>query len=384
VSAPGRSLALMPEPFEGEAARVCTLPEDPPATGVLLTNGVIRLVCRWAQEAAPLRAALEEFLWPWFTRAQAPQAQPVDLTLTLLPASAFPAEARAACTEPVPIRRSTAAIFNLEVLCGHGPSGELAAWDAERQVGYLIDGERAEVRFYGTREAGFVHLIELVRYYGLLVEQARGTLVLHASAVSHRSTREVVGIVGAKGAGKTTTMLSMVASGDYTYFSGDKLLLRLEDGELRVRGWPDYPHIGIGTLGAHAALAARLGISLHADDGSPLPPRHKVLVPPQQFLQAIGAPTVVAGRLSLLMLPAVDERRRTGEIALDSGDKDSVGSATLFEWPHQFVTACWHGLPHALGRYVPQVPAGTWEALKSIPWIRKFGSQPRAQAMEYS
>lgn len=349
---------------------------------VVLTNGGIRLACRWEDEAGPLQSALEEFLQPWFSQANGPQ--PADLTLTLLPPSAFPAAARAACVEPVSIRRSTAAIFNLEVLLGRCPSGELAAWDETRQVGYLIDGAQADVRFFGAPDTGFIHLIEFVRYYGLLVEQARGTLVLHASAVSRRWTHEVVGIVGAKGAGKTTTMLSMVASGEYAYFSGDKLLLRLEDGELRVRGWPDYPHIGIGTLGSHPVLAARLGVALHAADGSPLAPEHKVLVPPRQLLQAIGASAIAAGRLSLLMLPDVGERSRSGEIALDGGEKDRIGPADLFEWPHQFIAACWHGLPLARHGHSADVPADAWEALKGIPWIRKFGTRPRAGAVEYS
>lgn len=334
----------------------------------VLSNGGVRLACRWEAESAELMATLEQFLWPWFVRVSA--ATPSHWRLRLRPARAFPDAWRKACTQPLHIRQSSAPLFNLRVLSGYNESGALLAWDGLAQVGYHIDQERGDVDFFGETDSGFVHLIELVRYYGLLIEQSRGTLVLHAAAVHEVDTQEVLAIVGAKGAGKTTTLLSHIASGAYSYFSGDKLLLNLEDGKASVRGWPDYPHLGIGTLRAHPLLARRLGVRLIDNQGRALPPDQKVLVPPEDFLQAIGQPRLARGRLAGLLLPRVQQRAPAEEQLLSARDKDAVDPTQLFEWPHRFVAARWHGLPLVRGPHSDHIGDAAWAQLKKLPWLR--------------
>lgn len=344
---------------------------------LLLGNEVVRLDLQWAEESDPLARALVDFLQPWFGPLDA--ALPMDLTLRLAPTARFGPEWRARCLEPFVLRRSSAAIFNLAVRRGVSPEGLSLAWDEQRHVGYAIDTARARADFYGAVDGAFIHLIELVRYYGLLIEQARGTMILHSAAVRRRDSDDVVALVGAKGAGKTTTMLSMLASGDYAYFSGDKLLLDRCDGRLRARGWPDYPHIGIGTLRNHRDLAERLGVGLEARDGRPLPDHHKVLLDPARYLAEIGKPSQASGRLSRVVLPRINEPGSAGDILVGKDDKRAIPHGDLFEWPHQFVTATWHGLPLADRAYAADVDDGLMQALRELPWSYRFG-KPAAAA----
>lgn len=338
----------------------------------LLSNGKTVIELHTGPDSEALASALRSFLSPWF--ALVPDGARADLMLALEPAAAFPGAWRAACTQPLVIRRSTAAMFNLTVLSGQGEGGLLLAWDPQREVGYAIDRVRRHVTFYGDASRAFIHLIELVRYYVLLIEQSLGTLVLHASAVSGLHDGEVTGIVGAKGAGKTTTMLSLVASGEYHYFSGDKLLLDQVDGVLRVRGWPDYPHIGLGTLRQHPALCERLGVALQADDGMSLPDQHKVLIEPARLLAALGQPARTEGRLKRLVLPQVDPSRRLAHAELSQAEKSEVNIDDLFEWPSRFYTATWHGMEPVRGLGAEEPDPDLVAALRLLPWERRTGT----------
>lgn len=340
-------------------------------SGVVLGNEVVQLGLRWTDATAALAQALSDFLQPWFVPV--PAERKPDLTVNLRPSEEFGAGWRARCTEPSVLRRSSAAIFNLEVSRGVSAEGLKLAWDGQRDVGYAIDSAAAKVDLYGEAGTAFIHLIELVRYYGLLTEQARGTMVLHSAAVRQRDSDKVVALVGAKGAGKTSTMLSLLATGDYAYFSGDKLLVDRADGGLRVRGWPDYPHVGIGTLRNHVGLAQRLGVDLESGDGTPLPDQHKVLLDPYRYLAAVGRPSRAVGRLSRVILPRIHEGGQTELSSVGEGEKEAVPAGDLFEWPHQFVAATWHGLPWATRAYSPQVPVGLLRALRSLPWDYRFG-----------
>lgn len=340
-------------------------------SSVILGNGVVQLDLRWTDGTATLALSLMDFLQPWFVPVA--DGRKTDLTVSLRPSAAFSEDWRARSAESFVVRRSSAAIFNLEVKRGVSAEGLKLAWDDQRDVGYAIDSAAACVDLYGEADTAFIHLIELVRYYGLLTEQAHGTVVLHSAAVMQRGSDDVVALVGAKGAGKTTTLLSMLATGDYVYFSGDKLLLDCSDGGLRVRGWPDYPHIGIGTLRNHAELAQRLSIGLEADDGRPLPDQHKVLLEPCRYLAAIGRPSQASGRLGRIILPRIHEGGQTRHSSMEIGEKDAVPLGDLFEWPHQFVTATWHGLPWTTRVYSTDVPSDLMCALRNLPWDYRFG-----------
>jgi hypothetical protein len=337
---------------------------------VRLTNGRYRLDLSWRGEVAALAQRLTRFLSPWF--APATNQPPPHLDLYLHPAEAFDEVWLSACTHPFELRKSSAPLFNLTVRRGTLPDGRSVAWDASRRVGYLIDTQRARVDFHGDPDSAFIHLIELVRYHGLLAEESLGTLVLHSAAVLGRDSGEVTAIVGVKGAGKTTTMFNLVSSGEYHYFSGDKLLLDTVDGRLRARGWPDYPHVGIGTLRQHPRLARALGVSFHGEDGNALVDEHKVLLDPLVFTGQFGMAPCGSGWLTTLVLPDVRQKEGLRETALTAKEKATVPQSDMFEWPHRFTAATWHGLPTP-GSVRGSGGEALQTMLRQLPWIRRVG-----------
>jgi hypothetical protein len=345
-----------------------------------LGNGVFTLELVAAAASEPLADMLKDFLWPWLISDGMEPELAVDLQLHLWPSELFDDEMRSACVRPFVLRASSAADFNLAVQRGRTPAGQELAWDPLRRVGYRVHPNQAKVDFFGDASSAFVHLIEFVRYYGLLVEQSRGTAVLHSAAVHRVGRHEVVAIAGVKGAGKTTTMLSLVAEGKHRYFSGDKVLLDVSDGRLRARGWPDFPHIGLGTLRQHPVLAEKLGVSFRGADDLPLPDRHKVLVAPSVFHRQVGKPEVFSGTLEQVILPRVHERAAVASLPVDTSAKLAFASSDLFEWPHEFVTATWHGLPATKVPASARVSESLLDKLRLLPWEFRYDSSAMSAA----
>ncbi|MBB3641790.1 hypothetical protein [Variovorax atrisoli] len=338
----------------------------------LLTNSVFSLRLRAGEASQSLATRLRTFLSPYLWIGTG-DGEP-DLTVTLRPADGFLPAWRERCAVAMTIRETYAIGFTLKVRRGTLDDGSQLAWDADMRVGYRYDTARREVEFHGDETTSFIHLIELVRYFGLLVEQSKGTAILHSSAVLDAATGGVVAIAGIKGAGKTTTMLDLVLGQGHGYFSGDKLLLDVVDGRLRARGWPDYPHIGLGSLRQHPGLVERLGDEAAAALDPSRADADKILITPEAFAAALGRSPVGSGWLERIVLPevAVDEALRSRALRGEEID-DVLRDPRIFEWPHTFVTSTWHGMPPADRAMERRVAAPVAAALGTLPWISTPG-----------
>ncbi|KKB61363.1 hypothetical protein WM40_23655 [Robbsia andropogonis] len=336
-----------------------------------LSNGRYTIALSLYGTDPALATRLRHFLTPYFSDVDGAIPE-IDLRLSLHDASAFEQRWIDACVSQVTIRETDAPGFTLRVLTNQGAPLQYA-WDANLRVGYRIDKSRRSVDFYGEQNA-FIHLIELVRYYGLLVEQAKGSAIMHASAVVERHGGNVIAIGGVKGAGKTTTMLDLVQSGDYLYFSGDKLLLDMVDGRIRARGWPDYPHIGIGTLRSHPRLAERLGLGAVAADHT-IADTAKRLCVPETMRAALDAWPSGSGLLSTVILPDVSAPGTLRTQSLDAATiEQALQAPGLFEWPHRFITSTWHRLlDPAYGALTDTVPPALVAALEQVEWLSRTG-----------
>jgi hypothetical protein len=96
-------------------------------------------------------------------------------------------------------------------------------------------------------------------------------------------------IVGPKGAGKTTTLLELVCKFDFEFMSGDKTFIWVEDGKFMAAGWPDYPHLGIGTLFKYPKLMEKLQLSDPSElsQGDMWSTKEKIVVDPRVFREII-------------------------------------------------------------------------------------------------
>jgi len=143
--------------------------------------------------------------------------------------------------------------------------GEVELLECSKSRTRMVFDRAAKTIDVGTSEAGAMDLVELVRDLVIKDQENRGVVVLHATA-AHREG-EITIISGSKGAGKSTILLELVEHFGFEIMSGDKALARLSsEGDVVVTGWPDYPHLGYGTIAKYDGLPAIAGI---ADDFEP-------------------------------------------------------------------------------------------------------------------
>ena len=187
-----------------------------------------------------------------------------------------------AATDPVVIRESSARDFNLSGLRGRVEERDVVVCAATGTAFGFAPGN-ATAQLYAS-DSSFIQLVELVRDLVIKNEEAAGRLLLHASAAAVDGS--VVAAVGPKGAGKSTFLLDLVARHGFGYTSGDKLFLDVRDGVLTGQGWPDFPHLGIGTILGHPSLAG----ALRADgyDVEPAQAHRKLLLDPAVLESAFG------------------------------------------------------------------------------------------------
>lgn len=140
--------------------------------------------------------------------------------------------------------------------------------------------------------------IELIRDLVLKNEENHGVVVLHATC-SYKAGKATL-IIGPKGAGKSTTLLEIVSKFGHQFMSGDKTFLWVENGQLYASGWPDYPHLGLGTLSKYPEFIGKFGLSeeINAAKKNLWSTDHKRAIPPDVFKSMI--PHVPAGFTSLV------------------------------------------------------------------------------------
>ncbi|MFE0461434.1 hypothetical protein ACFW1A_19515 [Kitasatospora sp. NPDC058965] len=221
---------------------------------------------------------------------------------------------------------------------------------------FAFDPAAGEVRV-AVGADGQLDLVELVRDLVLKAEENTGAAVLHATAAYRDGS--VVLVTGAKGAGKSTVLLELVEKFGYQVMSGDKTLLRTGPQGLYATGWPDYPHLGYGTVAKYPGLREIAGL---AADYRPRPdhafsPLGKFAVDPVGFRQRFAsAPPGVRAPVAAVVHPAIGPGERTvlAPAAPDAGEL-LANLESAFEGAH----AHWH-------HFLPDRRAGHRAAVEAV------------------
>jgi hypothetical protein len=189
-----------------------------------------------------------------------------------------------------------------------------------------------------------IQVIDFVRDLVIRHQESLGTVVLHASGATDGAVALVV--AGPKGAGKTTTLLSILRHPRWSYFTGDKLFCRLVDGGVEVYPWRDYPYVGVGTILAdpHLHDLVRREIDLEVGGRAAT---DKLLIDPDVFESWLGTPfSAKPKRLAAILLPEVKpgEPLRTWALT-DPSERwahlnkliDRQADTTFFTWQSYLV-----------------------------------------------
>ncbi|MBB1244433.1 hypothetical protein GL263_12800, partial [Streptomyces durbertensis] len=200
------------------------------------------------------------------------------------------------------VRRSNAAEFNFDAHVVEGGGRRLYV-NRATLLDTPVDTAKDNTFALRVTERSTVQVLDFVRDLVIRNEENTGTVVLHASG-AHRNGEAVI-IAGPKGAGKTTTLLSVLRRPGWRYFTGDKLFCTVESGTVVVHPWRDYPYVGVGTIRADPRLESmvRDGVDARVDDHDP---GHKILIDPDVFESWLGSEfSAEPRRLTALLLPEV-------------------------------------------------------------------------------
>lgn len=85
-------------------------------------------------------------------------------------------------------------------------------------------------------------------------EEERGSVVMHAASCAVGNSAAL--IVGGKGAGKTTTLMTGCLVGQAGYLGNDRIVIPPEDAGWHVVGFPMVCRVHPGTIGRHPRLTA--------------------------------------------------------------------------------------------------------------------------------
>ncbi|WP_320778177.1 hypothetical protein [Streptomyces sp. CRN 30] len=225
------------------------------------------------------------------------------------------------------------------------PTGTVRAVSPEQVLAYRSQPGTGRLDVFGCHAEGVATATarlarEMMR--GQLLRD--GWAVLHASAVVGENGRAVL-TVGSKGAGKSTTALTLASSAGFRLLANDRVFVRPNDRRgVDVLPWPSAAALGLGLLKAlgwftearkrleageslHPTQADRVTEAIRAGDPTPLwegDKEQKAQVFPDQFPDWFGVRLATEGEAAALVFPrieagvapAVEERDRV----LEAGD----------------------------------------------------------------
>lgn len=275
-------------------------------------------------------------------------------------------------TEPSVIRRSTAPEFTFDA---HVVDRGARRCYINRNT--LVDAPRDArtdpVFRLRVTTGSTIQVIDFVRDLVIRNQEALGTVVWHASGAT--DGKRAVVVAGRKGAGKTTTLLSLVRRDGWSYFTGDKLFVRPGADGVEVYPWRDYPYVGVGTIRADPALAERVRqvVAGHSLDSRPA--GDKLLLDPDEFESWLGGGFCAEPRrLAAILLPRVVPDRPLRHWAVTDPNErwaqlntivDRQADTSFFGWQS-------HLVPDYTGFFAAL--AGLPPRLADVPMIRLEGA----------
>lgn len=232
------------------------------------------------------------------------------------------------------IRISSVKQFNLSVKEYISQGYHIFVYD-DNETAIIMDDSQHRVYLF-LSQTSEIAIVELLRDIIIKDQENKGSVILHAAAVE--KDNKVVAISGIKGAGKSTATMELLFHAGYHFFTGDKLFVRFENEKLIAKGWPDYPHLGVGTISRYSPLVAHC----EAFDIRSKKPSDKILLSPKEFygIEEIKINANV-GEVSAVIFP---EFNVSGESEVSQVENVAERLISNIEYKEDFPMSKWHEL----------------------------------------
>ncbi len=223
-------------------------------------------------------------------------------------------------SEDIVMRTSSSEKFRLNAK--HYNIDGLDIYDCKNsQTIMVFDKENKNIDIYATKDSE-IQLIELIRDLIIKDQENKGTMILHASAAV--KDEKAIVVVGSKGTGKSTTLMELLLNKGYKMVSGDKVFLTIDNDTVMMKGWPDYPHLGLGTIRRHTKLYD-LVKRYYEDNIDNEPANKKILINPRLFERESGIEFTKGSYLfEKVLFPQLSENEEGQIMRLEKPQTDEI------------------------------------------------------------
>jgi len=252
---------------------------------------------------------IQEFFRNYFTIETVSVNSDCDIYIRFYPYSKFDNRTFTSLDfQHVVIRNSSAEQFCFEGDTASKNSIEWIHCPSTKTALLFYHEEKTIVAFITS--SSHYQIVDLIRCLVINNEEYKGTMILHASGVVYNDSG--IAFVGSKGAGKTTFSLDLAKQEGVYFFSGDKLFLRLQNDGIVMHPWPDYPHVGTGTIYADNTMLA--GLIKKGYNISRCNPNSKILLNQYELCDIFNlTPYYKPVYLRKILLPRIENAETTVE-----------------------------------------------------------------------
>lgn len=196
--------------------------------------------------------------------------------------------------------------------------GGLVIWLESFSLMLCVDGGRLAFHLIADSPEAKLRfgLMRVIREIATVRALRAGALPLHGAACV--SGDRAIGFLGAKNAGKTTSLIHWLQSSGTRFLANDRFFILPRNGSWLATGMPTIVNIRGGTLRHFEELQRRLGeqpyhllrtlAEVHQSDGQPSAWSEGVALSQAQFLHVLGRSAETEAAVSMLLFPFRDDQ----------------------------------------------------------------------------